>query len=371
MYPKDIHGDDMYDSNEYKKDSFGNEIYAKSENGTEIYLKINGTEIVAKKRNSNGNLVPYFAKDTEGHPICPFSPDMTHIEMDIPYPKNAENKELYPRRIGHEYYIGIHGNCKYARDENNEPYYAKQTGLEPYYAFKLNEKKDTVQYPIENNEGEIIYITRDDKIIYPENLTKRQIIFPLDSEGNPRYLEMNGKQFYAFSYGDGVIYAKNKEGDDILAADQGIPYYGFKMRKIGKQEIYPKLKNKNEYYLSHNNLKVYAKTPEKNEYYAQIVHSGEYCADNNGNEYYATNIDNVEIYPRNKKGFQFYKNINNCELIAINKKTNEGFYAKDKKLNEFYPKNFILEEEINIEEKHNLSTLTLKNIISHNATSAA
>ena len=235
----------------------------------------------------------------------------------------------------------------------------------------VTKKNETVEYPIENNKGEITYITREDKIIYPENMTKQQITFPLDSKGNQKYLEINGKQFYAFSFGNGVIYAKNKEGDDILVADQGIPYYEFKMRNNGKQKIYPKLKNKNEYYLSYNNLKVYAKTSEKDEYYALIEHGGEYCADYNGTEYFATNIDNIEIYPHNKNGFQFYKNINDIEWIAINKKTNEGFHAKDKKLNEFYPKNFILEEEIIIEEKHNLSILTLKEIISHNATSAA
>ena len=45
-------------------------------------------EIVAKRRNSKGDFVPYFAKYTEGHLMYPYSPKVTYLEIDIPYPKN-------------------------------------------------------------------------------------------------------------------------------------------------------------------------------------------------------------------------------------------------------------------------------------------
>lgn len=364
----------MENTGRYEIDRFGNQIYPPSPEGGERYLKNGKFDVMAKKRDFRGNIHPYFANDKDGNPICPFLKEgMKYLELNIPYPKRG-NKELYPKLDNKEYYIGVNENCKYARDENNQEYYARFMN-EFYYAFKRNQNGDLVDFPIENQQREAIYIlfvdkieyplnwperrviypadSKDfvDRILYPLNWTKRRVIYPVDSSGNEYYLENRGKQYYGHLQLDitalcSPIYAKNKLGDDILALDKKIPYYAFTISKCVKiSDIYPETKNRRQFYLRQNNKEIYAKRNKKGEIYAKTENRNDYFAvDETNISYYAADENNIEIYPSTQLGENIYRVENSKERVAENKKSKQGFYAKDRFLNEFYPKQFVILE---------------------------
>lgn len=349
----------------YETDEFGDEIYP-VKNGDQIYIKpTNNFEIMAKKKDSNGNFTPYFARNRNNHPICPLLKDnMKYLELNIPYPKNSENnKELYPKRNEKEYYIGLNENCIYAKNEDGVDYFATYKN-KSYYAFRKNKKGDVIEFPVQNKNNEFTYIIRDDIFIYPLNLTQHEIIYPVDSDGNQHYLEKEGKQYYGFE--DGYpTYAKNKNKDDILALNNQSPYYAFCL--VEGNEYYPSLQNKDEFYLIQNGRKVYAKRANKTEYYARTRNRNEILADDKNEPYYALSYKQIEIYPSNNLKNDFYKIVDNMECVAKNKITNVGFYAKNFLISEFYPKTFHEELDLQVEEKITQVEPTLNDIMVHNA----
>lgn len=326
----------------YEVDSLGNQIYPRSEFGGEKYLKDGKFDVMAKKRDSRGNFYPYFAKDREGNPICPFlKENMKYLELKIHYPKRGE-KEIYPKRDNKEFYIGQNEVCTYARDEAGNEYYA-QSPNGYYYAFKRNQNGDLIDFPLNNEQGVPQYIMAKDGFLYPVNWTKRRIIYPVDSDGNECYLENGGIQYYGYFQTDTSssafpIYAKNKLGDDILAIRVRYPYYAFSIdQNRKKKEYYPKMKNgTKQFYLRIGRREFYAKFG-KNEFYAKDGNS-EYFATDHNSTYYAIDGAENEFYPSTSLGKNIYRVEENIERIAENLKTKKGFYAKDEFKNEFYPK---------------------------------
>lgn len=330
----------------YKVDASGNELYAKSDDNSERYIKNGIFDVMAKKRDSTGKLNPYFARDKDGHPICPILYENMHcLELDIPYPKQ-NNCELYPKLNDKEYYIAQNKICRYALDENGMKYYASYYCSDEmnqwlkifYYAFRHDENGDIVDFPIINQRTMTpFYITYKDRIIYPCSKTKRKVIYPVNIHGDEYYVEFGGKQCYGhiqptINSAAFPVYAKKKWGEDILALNNKVPYYAFSMYKgAKKREYYPRKNDRaEEFYLKWNNHEIYAKND-----------NGEYCAlDKKRHPYYAINNNMIEIYPVSQLGKQIYRVENKVERVAENKKTKMGFYAKDQFLNEFYPKKF-------------------------------
>lgn len=331
----------------YEIDSFGNQIYPPSDDGGgEKYLKNGKFEFMAKKRDSSGNLYPYFASDREGNPICPYlKENMEYLELNIPYPKRG-NKEIYPKRDNKEYYIGQNENCKYALDETRRRYYAKsENGY--YYAFQRIQNGDLIDFPIDAEQRKPKFIITRDSIRYPVNWTKRRVLYPIDSDGNEYYLEKEGTQYYgifpATSRAPAMPkYAKNKFGDAIFAIHANYPYYAFCIDPKGKKrEYYPRNKEgQYEHYLKKGGREIYAKYGVK-EYYAHNE-IGDYLARDRQNiSYYARDADNNEFYPSTYLGKNIYRVKDKIERIAITT-SNKGFYARDESKNEFYPRNYSL-----------------------------
>lgn len=368
MYPK-RHGDEYYDTNTYKVDSKGKQVYALLKNKSETYLQIEGLDIMAKQLNSKREWVPYFAMDQFNHPICPrLETNMLYLELDISYPKNSENKELYPKLNDKEYYIGKNKACQYAKEENQEQYYA-QNKEEEYYAFQINESGDFIEFPRINKNNEAIYIQEKDSFSYLFNLSKFLPLYPKNNL-NEYYVKVYGKECFAIR-NNRPFYAKTGQGHDIIPRESNnLPYYIFYTDNGKKYEVYPK-KNNEEYYLEYTSCKRYAKK-DKDQYYAKKENQDDFLADEYTYQYYALDKDNVEIYPSKSNKNNFYKKINNKEIVAKNKNLMKGFYAKDLDKNEFYPKSFE-EEMIKIEiipevrENYEFIEATLLDIITHEA----
>lgn len=368
MYPK-RNGDEYYDTNTYKVDSTGKQVYAVLKNKSETYLQIEGFDIMAKQLNSNREWVPYFAMDQFNHPICPrLETNMLYLELDIAYPKNSKNKELYPKLNDKEYYIGKNKACQYAKEENQEQYYARNNN-EQYYAFHMNDSGDFIEFPRINKKNEAIYIQKDNYFSYPFNLSKFLPLYPKNNL-DEYYIKLYDKECFAIR-NNIPFYAKNEQGHEILPRGiNKVPYYIFYTDKGKKYEIYPK-KNNEQYYLDQKGYKPYAKKAE-DEYYAKKENQDEYFAEEYALQYYAINKDNVEIYPSKSNKNNFYKKINEKEILAQNKNLRKGFYAKDWDKNEFYPKSF--EEEIikienvpQVKKNYEFIEPTILDIIAHEA----
>lgn len=370
MYRK-RNGNEYYDTNTYKTDSSGNEIYATLKNGSKIYLQIGGLDVMAKMKNSQGKMVPYFALDEFNHPICPrLEQNMMYLKLNVPYPSNAKSKQLYPKLNNKEYYIGTNQQCIYALDEYGEEYYAKNNNIE-YYAFYKNANKEFVEYTRVNKNNENTYIKEENNFLYPFNLKTLQPIYPTDRNKNQYYLKLtNNKECFAVK-NNTPFYAKDKNGNDILPYDfTGFTYYIFYILNEKKHEVYPK-RDKDEYYLDYNYEEKYAKKAG-DEYYATKKNKCNFFAKHYHIQFYAKTAKDVEIYPSDEHGNNFYKKIRNKEIIAKNLKYRQGFFAKDHNDNEIYPKSFENEKEesppiVEIKKNYDFAEPTLNDIITHEA----
>lgn len=367
MYPK-INGDEYYNTNTYKIDSDGKEVYASLKNGSEKYLQFKGLDIMAKKFNLKREWVPYFAMDQFKHPICPrLETNMMYLELDIPYPKNSKDKQLYPKLNDKEYYIGKNRECQYALDEYQEQYYALN-GNDMYYAFHFNDSGEDIEFPRKNKKQEDIFIVNNYYVSYPFNLSKFQPIYP-KNELDEYYMKVNDIECFAIR-NNKPFYAKNNQGHEILPRDsKNSPYYIFYMENSKKYQVYPTI-NKEQYYLQNKQYKVYAKK-DKDEYYAKKENKDEFFADASNEPYYAKNKNEVEIYPSKNNKNNFYKKIKEKEIVARNKRTWQGFYARDLNKNEFYPKLFyqIIENEsipqVEVKTNYDFIEPTLTDIMTH------
>lgn len=369
MYKK-RNGNEYYDTNAYKTDSYGNEVYATLKNRSKIYLQIEGLDIMAKIKNSEGKMVPYFALDEFNHPICPrLKHNMMYLELDIPYPRNFKSKELYPKLNNKEYYIGINKQCHYALNEHGEEYYAKNNNIK-YYAFYENADGEFIEFPKQNKTHEDIYIIEENNFLYPFNLNKLQPIYPTDKQSKEYYLRLNDKECFAIRNST-PFYAKDKDGRDILPHDStGFTYYIFYMLNNKKYEVYPKI-NEDEYYVNHNYIEIYAKK-DKDDYYATKKNKCNFFAKHYHLQFYAKTGKNVEIYPSNNHGDNFYKKIGKKEMIAKDLNNGKGFFARDCNQNEIYPKSFENEKEesppiVEVKKNYDFIEPTLNDIITHEA----
>lgn len=374
MYPQRVNGDQYYDTNRYKKDSNGNEIYAKLKNNCQIYLEIDGLDIMAKKKIGPRRSVLYFAVDDKGHPICPrLVNDMKYIELDISYPENHIYIELYPKLNNKEYYIGLNGKCRYARNQFRIDYYA-QNNYKDYYAFKINKEQDFIEFPKIAIGGQKVYIKEGTNYIYPFNITKLKPLYPKDEHLNDCYLSLGGKECFAIR-DNKPFYAKTKDGQDILPLDtDNFHYYIFSMSGNKKIEIYP-IRNKKEYYIDKNNCEIYAENLD-DQFYARNEKNDDYFARKSQKPYYAVNGDRVQFYPskRNVDNTEenFYLKEGNIEVIAKKLKSGQGYYAKNSKKKEIYPKSYEVEKikskpKMEVKDNYNFIEPTLINIIEHEA----
>lgn len=354
-YPRNQSGDEYYATNKYIKLANGNEIYAKKRNGDEFYLNDSKTkkDVLALRIIAN-KPQPYFALTKDGIPICPIVEDyMKYLKLQINYYKNENGKELYPKLGNNEMYIGFGDIQKYAKNENNDEYYAIRRN-KMYYAFKKDKNGDDIEYFAHDHKGNVIMIDTGITIIYPINLKTKNPIYPVSGNGDEKYLVKNNKEIYGTNNLFLPVYAKKKSGDNFFAKDQNESYYASFLKNNKMHEYYPKLSNKKEFYLEKGDKLLYAKHFLTNEYYAKDEIQNEILALNKGLEYYVTNINEDECYPITSTNNEFYRVEGNIEKVAFNKKTKIGYYAKNSKQTEFYPKNFndipdiLIEEELEV-----------------------
>lgn len=339
---------EYYPIEKYAQTKDNDEIYAKK-NNSQFYLTKNNTEeIMAKKKDNSQKLVPYFALDTENNPICPIlEKDQKCLSQNISYHKK-ENKEKYPKRHQHEYYIDRGSGIVYAKNETNDEYCATNSQGKKYYAFTTSLENEEVEFLPTTHQKETTYIEDSNTVIYPLNITKNLPIYSKDKDQNEVYFKKNNVEFYGHNKFRLPIYAKYKNGKDRLALLNDVPHYSFFEKKGKVYQFYPKLKDKTEFYMKDGNKELYAKF-DIAERYAQTKTKDDILAKNNNIPYYATDGQNIEMYPA-LGGQKFYRKEANIEKIAFNKTTSEGFYAKNKVEDEFYPKNFnvVPEEEIEV-----------------------
>lgn len=339
-------GNEYYPLEKYAKTQDNNEIYAQKNNSQFYLAKSNGEEIMAKQFNNKNKLVPFFAMDANQHPICPLlKKDQRYLTENVPYPKRS-NIERYPKRHQHEYYIDRGHGMTYAKNEVRDDYCATNSQGKKYYAFKTLDNEE-IEFPPKNNNKENIYIEENDTIIYPLNITKNLPVYAKDDENNEVYFQKNNVEFYGLNKSQLPIYAKDKDGNDRPAVQNNVPYYSFFNQNGTMYQYYPKLNDKTEFYIKEGNKEIYAKFAA-DERYAQTVTNDDILAKDNDIHYYATSGQNIEMYPK-LQGQSFYRKEDNVERIALNKTNNEGFYAKNKDNDEFYPKNFnVLPEDENV-----------------------
>lgn len=364
MYPQKENGDQYYDTKSYRTDSNGNEIYARLKNNCQIYLTDEfGFDIMAKRKNAEQKVVPYFAFDEEDHPICPrLEKNMMYLELDISYPQKL-NLELYPKLNDKEYYIGQNDKCRYALSQLGYQYYARIKNKK-YYAFEKNAAKDFIEFPIIAERGKKKYIIEDSNYIYPFNITKLKPLYPKDQYLNEIYLKLNNNECFAIK-NNIPFYAKTKDGHDILPYDtKNEKYYIFSMSDNNKKiEFYPK-KGKNDYYLVKDKCEIYAKKLD-DEFYARNEKNNDGVNKADMQFYSSTrNKDNTEenFYPKEGKR----------EVIAKNLKTGQGYYARTFKEKEIYPKSFEVEKEkskpkTTVRKNYNFIGPSLTDIIEHKA----
>lgn len=341
-------GNDYYPMEKYAKTKDNDEIYAKR-NKMEFYLiNKDNEEIMAKQHNSKKELVPYFALDAHDIPICPIlKKDQKCLAQNLPYPKK-NNIERYPKRHNHEYYIDKGSGMGYAKNNLNDEYCATNSQHKKYYASKTSPENEEIEYPPRDHQNKTTYIEDSNTVIYPLNITKNLPIYSKDNEDNEVYFQKKNVEIYGCNKSRLPIYAKYKSGDDRPALRNKVPHYSF-FEKEGKvYQYYPKSKDNSEFYIKEGTKDVYAKF-DTAERYAKTQNKDDILAENNKIPYYATDGQNIEMYP-SSGGKTFYRKEANIEKIAFNKTTNEGFYAKNTDKDEFYPKDFnvVPEEEIEI-----------------------
>lgn len=369
----DAEGNEYYAIPLYAKDNNQSEIYAKKSNNDEFYLQQgnDGQESFALKKDSKGQLVPYFATTSTNIPICPIlEVRQKFLKSDISYPRH-NNKDVYPKRNNREYYI-MNGNIsKYAKNEFLDEFYAINEQQQPYYGGELTNEGFLVEIPARDHNHKTIYIESADSIQYPFDESKNRPIYPVLDGGDEMYLEKNNVQIYAKNKQNLPVYAKKGNGDDYLASNNGIPYYAYYNTSDAKKiEYYPKLKNRRQFYLRSGKKKIYAKH-NFDEKYAKTENQNDFLAEDDSVQYYATKNNNEEeFYPSLSSGKNFYRLVDSKELIAMNKTTKLGFYAKDEFKNQFYPKDFNKVEQPNVAEIE-LPVLvtepTLEEILKHEA----
>lgn len=171
----------------------------------------------------------------------------------------------------------------YAKNsENDETYFTGPTG-EDIYATKIIEignSRLTIEYPAQNKDGEFEYIYERGVPKYPENKNTGVLIFPIDPNTNEEIYLPNS---------DGTInYPTNKFGRQFYRTDadgKEVPLPGKSYAELPDgSQIYPKLKNDDEYYLKRDD--------GKTEYGAYMIVDGEQV------QYYARKENGDEIYPR-------------------------------------------------------------------------
>lgn len=333
-----VPGNEYYPLERYATTKDREEIYAQKDNNQFYLSKSNDEEVMAKQFNSQKELVPYFAVDTNQNPICPLlTKDQKCLIQNVPYPKKSKI-ERYPKRNQHEYYINRGHGIKYAKNENNDDYCATNSLGKKYYAFKTSEENEEVEFPPSNHKDENTYIEENNTIIYPLNITKNVPVYSKDKDNNEVYFQKNNVEFYGHNKSRLPIYAKDKDGNDRPALRNNVPHYSFFDKNGTVYQYYPKLNDKNEFYIKEGNKEMYAKFAAE-ERYAQTSTRDDILAQDNNIPYYATDGKNVEFYPK-LGGQNFYRREANIEKIALNKSNNEGFYAKNTDDDEFYPKNF-------------------------------
>lgn len=171
----------------------------------------------------------------------------------------------------------------YAKNrDKDETYFTGPTGEEIYAAkvIQIGDSYQTVEYPARNKDGESEYIYRLGVPRYPENKNTGELIFPRDPETNEEIYIANS---------DGTIndYPSNKFGRQFYRKDADnneVPLPSKIYAKVGGDQIYPKLSNGDEYYLT--------KDDNKTEYGAYRIVNGEQI------QYYARKKNGDEIYPR-------------------------------------------------------------------------
>lgn len=367
-----VEGNEYYALPQYAKDNRNSEIYAKHSSQDEFYLQHNnGQESFALKKDSKGQLVPYFAMTNTNIPICPIlEVGQRFLKSDISYPRHG-NTDIYPVRRKRQYYIMGGNICKYAKNEHLDEFYAVDETQRPYYGGELTSEGHFIEIPAKDHNLKNIYIEYADSIKYPFDESKNRPIYPV-LDGDETYLEKNGVQIYAKNKQNLPHYAKKANGDEILANSNGVPYYAYYSTPgTNKIEFYPKLKNRRQFYLRSGKKKIYAKH-DSDEIYAKMENQNDFLAEDDSVPYYATKNNNTEeFYPSLSSGKNFYKLVGKKELIAENKTTNRGFYAKDESENQFYPKDFNKVEQPNVAENVLLPALitepTLEEILNHEA----
>lgn len=335
----DTSGYEYYAIERYALDKDQNQIYAKK-NKNQYYLSKNdGTEVMAEKKNDQNMFVPYFAfEEKDKTPICPIlTKNQKCLIKNVPYPA-INNKERYPKRHKHEYYVDRGQGMKYAKNENLDDYCATNSQGKRYYAFTTTSENEEVEFPPQKKNKENIYIEENNTVIYPLNITKNLPVYAKDKDNNEVYFQKNNVEIYGRNKFHLPIYAKDKDGKDRPALQNNVPYYSFYEKNGIKYQYYPKLKDKTEFYVKEDKKEIYAKF-DNEERYAKTKDQDDILATNDEVPYYATDKENVEMYPKNS-GDNFYRKEDDIEKIAINKTTKEGFYAKKKNNDEFYPKNF-------------------------------
>lgn len=338
----DASGNEYYAIERYAVDKDLNQIYAKK-NKNQFYLSKNdGTEVyevMAEKKNDENVFLPYFAfEENDETPICPLlTKNQKFLTKNVPYPRK-KNKERYPKRNQHEYYVDRGQGMTYAKNENQDDYCATNSQGKRYYAFKTTSENEEVEFPPQKKNKENIYIEENNTVIYPLNITKNLPVYAKDNDNNEVYFQKNNIEIYGRNKFHLPIYAKDKDGKDRPALQNNVPYYSFYEKNGITYQYYPKLKDKTEFYVKEGKREIYAKF-DTEERYAQTKDQDDILATDNEIPYYATSKENVEIYPK-KSGDNFYRKEDDIEIPAINKITNEGFYAKKKNDDEFYPKIF-------------------------------
>lgn len=219
----------------YLTDSKGNQCYAREKSGQQYF---------ACKKEVNGELIQYYAKDSFLNDIPIFDKN-----REIIYLINiTHNQPLYEIHQDKEIYLKADNKEIYAKNLKNLPVYAKNKNLR-YFALDANGLPYYANY-------------------------KKSEFYPKTENGNQFYKVIDKKEIYANMNKDEQFYAKNEQKDDILAQSENISYYA----RTENKEIYPQLNTSDEYYKIQEGIEI----PATNK---------------SGISYYAKTNDNIKFYP--------------------------------------------------------------------------
>lgn len=259
-YKKNFSGDEYYATNSYAKLPGGaGEYYAQKHNGDQFYMRHNNKDIFAKKKNSDGKYVDFFAFDATGYPVYPkIQEHGTEELLDIPYYINDQNTELYPRNNEGEAYILTDTVARLAKLNTGSEYYITlSTGAKVYPVKQVNDQ--WVEYLAKDENGKDIYIEENNTIRYPINTEERTPIYPVNKEtGDQFYISINNRECYAVDFiKKGPVYCIDKNGDQLFAKRNGMPYYCSMEFNNKRYEVYPRKKNGKQFYLRGSDGKKY------------------------------------------------------------------------------------------------------------------